>query len=169
MDSETLARPLIDLALTINGEPVRTEIDPATLLVELLREERRLTGTHVGCDTSQCGACTVHVNGRPVKSCTVLAAQVAGEAITTIEGIGTPEALHPLQAAFSRHHALQCGYCTPGMIMAGLGIIARHGAALDAATVREELDGNLCRCTGYEGIVAAILEVARDGEGGGGG
>ncbi len=147
------------VALTINGRDYTAEIDPRTLLVEFIRREARLTGTHVGCDTSQCGACTVHLDGIAVKSCTIFAAQAAGHAVTTIEGVSPEDGLNPLQAAFKEHHALQCGYCTPGMIMTALDLIARNQAYDDQA-VRAGLEGNLCRCTGYQNIVAAILAAA---------
>jgi aerobic carbon-monoxide dehydrogenase small subunit len=144
------------VTMTVNGKTVKGEVEPRTLLVEFLREKLRLTGTHVGCDTSQCGACTVHINGRGAKSCTALAVSCDGASITTIEGIADGDTLHPMQAAFREHHALQCGYCTPGMIMAGLDMVARKGNTLDEATVRHELEGNICRCTGYHNIVKAI-------------
>lgn len=151
--------PTHSVTLHINGIEQRHDVAPRTLLVEFLREHCGLTGTHVGCDTTQCGCCTVHVDGRAVKACTVLAVQVQGCEVTTIEGIGQPGALHPLQQAFQRHHALQCGFCTPGMVMQGLDIL-RRGCARDEATIRRELDGNLCRCTGYQGIVDAIASCA---------
>ena len=150
----------MQISLTVNGAPRTADVPANTLLVDLLREQLRLTGTHVGCDTSQCGACTVHLDGVPVKSCTVLAAQAEGAAVTTIEGIGTVDQLHPMQAAFKECHALQCGFCTPGMIMTALGIVDRsvaRSAPLDEATVRAQLDGNFCRCTGYHNIVRAVL------------
>jgi carbon-monoxide dehydrogenase small subunit len=150
--------------LTINGSSMTREIAPSLLLVELLRDELALTGTHIGCDTSQCGACNVLIDGRTVKSCTMLAVQADGAAITTIEGLAdaaTPETLHPMQAAFREHHGLQCGFCTPGMVMAGLEIVRRHGFAVDAATIAHELEGNLCRCTGYMNIIKAIEAGAR--------
>jgi carbon-monoxide dehydrogenase small subunit len=135
-------------------------VDDRTLLVQLLREELGLTGTHVGCDTSQCGACVVHVNGKSMKSCTLLAAQADGAEVTTIEGIANGD-LHPVQAAFREHHGLQCGFCTPGMIMSAVDMINRHGPGnLDEETVREELEGNICRCTGYHNIVKAILAAS---------
>ena len=146
---------MISVALDINGREYRAEIDPRMLLVEFIRRRAGLTGTHVGCDTSQCGACTVHLDGIAVKSCTVFAAQAEGHAVTTIEGVSPEEGLSPLQAAFKEHHALQCGFCTPGMIMSALDMI-RRGAATDGAAVRAGLEGNLCRCTGYRNIVAAI-------------
>ena len=150
---------MITVALDINGREHRAEIDPRMLLVEFVRRRAGLTGTHVGCDTSQCGACTVHLDGVAVKSCTVFAAQAEGHAVTTIEGVSPEEGLSPLQAAFKEHHALQCGFCTPGMIMSALDMI-RRGDATDEASVRAGLEGNLCRCTGYRNIVAAILAGA---------
>jgi carbon-monoxide dehydrogenase small subunit len=134
--------------LTVNGKAVSVEVEDRTLLVHLLRDHLNLTGTHVGCDTSQCGACVVHIDGRSVKSC------------TTIEGIAKGDELHPMQAAFRDNHGLQCGYCTPGMIMSAIDIVHRHGGELDEATVREELEGNICRCTGYHNIVKAVLDAA---------
>ncbi len=151
---------MITVALDINGREHRAEIDPRMLLVEFIRRRAGLTGTHVGCDTSQCGACTVHLDGIAVKSCTVFAAQAEGHAVTTIEGVSPEEGLSPLQAAFKEHHALQCGFCTPGMIMSALDMI-RRGEAADRETVRAGLEGNLCRCTGYRNIVAAILAGAQ--------
>lgn len=147
------------LSLTVNGTHHQLTVPANTLLVEVIRDELGLTGTHVGCDTSQCGACTVHLNGSAVKSCTVLAGQADGAEITTIEGIGTSDALHPMQAAFRQHHALQCGFCTPGMIMAAIDLVAR-GEANDRRTVRDGLEGNLCRCTGYHNIVDAVMAAA---------
>jgi carbon-monoxide dehydrogenase small subunit len=149
------------VSMTVNGRSVTADIDPRTLLVEFLRTNQRLTGTHVGCDTSQCGACVVHLDGRAVKSCTTLAVSCEGSAVTTIEGIGTPARLHPMQEAFREHHALQCGFCTPGMIMAGIDIVNRKGTHLDEHTIREELEGNLCRCTGYQNIVLSIAAGAK--------
>jgi carbon-monoxide dehydrogenase small subunit len=149
------------ITLTVNGAPVTLTVDPRTLLVQVLRDMLALTGTHVGCDTSQCGACTVHVDGEAVKSCAILAVQADGAIVTTIEGIGTAEHLHAMQAAFREHHGLQCGFCTPGMIMAGLDMVRRHGPSLDEPTVRAELEGNICRCTGYHNIVLAIMAGAR--------
>jgi aerobic carbon-monoxide dehydrogenase small subunit len=146
--------------LTVNGKAVSVEAEDRTLLVHLLRENLNLTGTHVGCDTSQCGACVVHIDGRAVKSCTVLAGQAAGSNVTTIEGIAKGDELHPMQAAFRDHHGLQCGYCTPGMIMSAIDIVHRHDGHLDEATVREELEGNICRCTGYHNIVKAVRDAA---------
>jgi carbon-monoxide dehydrogenase small subunit len=147
---------MIKLTLTANGRRVTADIDPRTLLVDFLRNNLRLTGTHVGCDTSQCGACTVHLDGRSVKACAVLAASCEGAEVVTIEGLANGTTLHPMQEAFREHHALQCGFCTPGMIMAGVDIVNRHGGKIDEATIRSELEGNLCRCTGYHNIVRAI-------------
>ena len=149
------------VTLTVNGSEHQLDVPENTLLVDLIREELRLTGTHVGCDTSQCGACTVHLNGRAVKSCTVLAAQAEGTDITTIEGIGTIDNLHPMQAAFRDCHALQCGFCTPGMIMSAIDLVAQNDG-LDNRAVREGLEGNICRCTGYHNIVKAVLQAASE-------
>jgi aerobic carbon-monoxide dehydrogenase small subunit len=149
----------VNVALTVNGEARVVDVAPNTLLVELLRNHLGLTGTHVGCDTSQCGACTVHLNGASVKSCTVLAAQADGADVTTIEGIGTPEQLHPMQAAFRECHALQCGFCTPGMIMSAIDLV-KNSEALDEEAVRHGLEGNICRCTGYHNIVRAVMTAA---------
>ena len=146
--------------LTVNGKTVSAEVEDRTLLVHLLRDHLGLTGTHVGCDTSQCGACVVLVDGRSVKSCTMLAAQADGSTVITIEGIAKGDQLHPVQVAFKENHGLQCGFCTPGMIMTSIDIINRHGANLDEATVRHELEGNICRCTGYHNIVKAVLDAA---------
>ena len=154
------------LRLRVNDKDVLLDVEPHTLLVDLLRGELKLTGTHVGCDTSQCGCCTVHMDGIAVKSCTTLALQADGAAVVTIEGLAPAGGLHPVQAAFSQCHGLQCGYCTPGMIMSAVDIVRRHGASLDETTVRHELEGNICRCTGYHNIVQAILAAA--GEMGGG-
>ncbi len=151
----------MNVTLTVNGEARSVDVAPNTLLVELLRNHLGLSGTHVGCDTSQCGACTVHMNGASVKSCTMLAAQAAGSEITTIEGIGTPERLHPMQAAFRECHALQCGFCTPGMIMSAIDLV-KNSPQLDEAAVRHGLEGNICRCTGYHNIVRAVLTAATE-------
>ncbi|KPL52815.1 (2Fe-2S)-binding protein [Prosthecomicrobium hirschii] len=148
------------VSMTVNGRQVSADVEDRTLLVDYLRNAISLTGTHVGCDTSQCGACVVHVDGRAVKSCTMLAVQAAGSSVTTIEGLATGDELHPVQAAFREHHGLQCGFCTPGMIMTAVDMIRRHGGQLDEATVRHELEGNICRCTGYHNIVKAILDAA---------
>ena len=148
------------VSMTVNGKAVSGNVEGRTLLVQFLRETLGLTGTHVGCDTSQCGACVVHMDGRAVKSCTMLAAQAAGSNVTTIEGIAKGDELHPMQAAFRDNHGLQCGYCTPGMIMSAIDIVHRHGGKVDEATVRHELEGNICRCTGYHNIVKAVLDAA---------
>jgi len=150
----------LSVAMTVNGKAVSGKVEARTLLVQFLRENLGMTGTHVGCDTSQCGACVVHIDGRAVKSCTVLAGQAAGSNVTTIEGIAKGDELHPMQAAFRDNHGLQCGYCTPGMIMSAIDIVQRHGGKLDEATVRQELEGNICRCTGYHNIVKAVLDAA---------
>ena len=143
------------VSLTLNGEAVSAEVDSRTLLVELIREKFSKTGTHVGCDTSQCGACVVHVDGRSVKSCTMLAVQADGADITTIEGVASNGELHPMQAAFREHHGLQCGFCTPGMIMSALDLV-KNNPDPDDREIREWLEGNLCRCTGYQNIVRAV-------------
>ena len=150
----------MQVQLTVNGKPVTIDAPPHTLLVQAIREHLKLTGTHVGCDTTQCGGCTVHLNGRAVKSCTVLAVQAHDQEITTIEGLSSGGELHPVQAAFKEHHGLQCGFCTPGMVMTALDMICRHNGALDEATVRHELEGNICRCTGYHNIVKAVLSAS---------
>ena len=151
---------MVKLSMTVNGKPASAEIDARTLLVQFLRENLRLTGTHVGCDTSQCGACVVHLDGRAVKSCTTLAASCEGAKVVTIEGLAQGGKLHPMQEAFREHHGLQCGFCTPGMIMAAVDIVARRGASLSEDVVRADLEGNICRCTGYHNIVAAVLAGA---------
>jgi len=145
------------IELTVNGRKVTREVEGRMLLAQFLREDLNLTGTHVGCDTSQCGACVVHVDGKAVKSCTMFAAQASGAEVTTIEGLASGADLHPVQRAFNTHHGLQCGFCTTGMIMAAVDIINRHGGDLDEVTVRAELEGNICRCTGYHNIVKAVL------------
>jgi carbon-monoxide dehydrogenase small subunit len=148
------------VSVTVNGQSVTADIDPRTLLVQFLRDNLRLTGTHVGCDTSQCGACVIHLNGQAVKACTILAVQCEASVVTTIEGLAEGADLHPMQAAFREHHGLQCGYCTPGMIMAAIDLVNRKGGALDEHTIRSELEGNLCRCTGYHNIVKAVAAGA---------
>ena len=153
---------MTSIAMTVNGREVSADAEDRTLLVEFLRDNLGLTGTHVGCDTSQCGACVVHVDGSAVKSCTMLAAQAAGSEVTTIEGLAGGAELHPVQKAFHENHGLQCGFCTPGMIMAATEMIRRHGASLDEKTVRAELEGNICRCTGYHNIVKSILAAAAE-------
>ena len=151
-----------EVKLTVNGREVTRDVEDRTLLVTLLREHLGLTGTHVGCDTSQCGACTVHIDGQAVKSCTVFAVQVAGGDVVTIEGLADGGTLHPMQEAFRTHHGLQCGFCTPGMIMMGVDIVKRHPEGLDEETIRKELEGNICRCTGYHNIVKAIQAAANE-------
>lgn len=146
------------VSMTVNGRAVSADVEPRTLLVEYIREHLRLTGTHVGCDTTQCGACTMHVNGQAMKSCTMLAVQAEGAEVTTIEGLAKGDELHPMQASFKENHGLQCGFCTPGMVMAGIDIRRRHPNA-DEQTVRHELEGNICRCTGYHNIVKAIMNA----------
>ena len=152
---------MIQVSMTVNGIQESHAVSPRTLLVNYLRDHCGLTGSNIGCDTTQCGCCTIHMDGRAVKSCTLLAVQAEGTDIVTIEGLGHPGALHPLQAAFRKHHALQCGYCTSGMIMQGVDII-RRGRTESEAQIRHELEGNICRCTGYQGIVDAISEVAHE-------
>ncbi|MGF1510804.1 MAG: (2Fe-2S)-binding protein [Myxococcota bacterium] len=147
------------IQMNVNGKGVEVQVESQTLLVELLRERLRLTGTHVGCDTSQCGACTVMVDGRSVKACSMLAVEADGADVTTIEGVSNGE-LHPIQAAFKEHHGLQCGYCTPGMVMSALDLL-QHNAAPSEGDIREWLEGNICRCTGYHGIVKAVQAAAQ--------
>ena len=149
----------ISISLTVNGAAVTAEIEPHTLLVQFLRDQLRLTGTHIGCDTAQCGACTVHLNGYAVKSCNILAVQAEGAEVTTIEGLAKDGELHPMQAAFRACHGLQCGFCTPGIVMSATSLV-RCQPDLTEADVRAQLDGNLCRCTGYHNIVKAVLEGA---------
>jgi carbon-monoxide dehydrogenase small subunit len=152
---------MASVSMTVNGQAVTREVEPRTLLVEFLRQHLDLTGTHVGCDTSQCGACVVHVNDASVKSCTMLAVQAQGAKITTIEGLAKNGELHPMQAAFREHHALQCGFCTPGMIMSAIDLLKRKPDPSEEQ-IREWLEGNLCRCTGYHNIVKAIQAAAAD-------
>ena len=152
------------VSMTVNGKAVSGDVEPRTLLVHFIREHLHLTGTHVGCDTSQCGACVIHVDGRAVKSCTMLALQADGATITTVEGLAKDGKLHPVQAAFKEHHGLQCGFCTPGMIMTAVDMIRRI-PNLDETTIRSELEGNLCRCTGYQNIVKAIKAASEDMKG----
>jgi aerobic carbon-monoxide dehydrogenase small subunit len=147
---------MTSVSMKVNGKEVSADVEDRTLLVQLLRENLRLTGTHVGCDTSQCGCCVVHVDGKAVKSCTMLAVEAQGADVLTIEGLAKDGELHPMQAAFHENHGLQCGYCTPGMIMTAVDMVNRLGNSLDEATVRHELEGNLCRCTGYHNIVKSI-------------
>jgi len=146
------------VTMTVNGKPVSARIDRRTLLVQFIREQLQLTGTHVGCDTAQCGACTIHLDGRAIKSCSILAVQAEGASITTIEGLANGE-LHPMQKAFNECHALQCGFCTPGMVMSAVQLLKDNPKPTEAE-IREGLEGNLCRCTGYQNIVRAIEQVA---------
>jgi carbon-monoxide dehydrogenase small subunit len=150
----------ISVTINVNGQPETRDVEPRTLLVQFLREHLQLTGTHVGCDTSQCGACVVHVDGKSVKACTILAAQAQGAKVTTIEGLAADGKLHPMQEAFREHHALQCGFCTPGMIMSAVDLAQRNPNPSED-TVRHELEGNLCRCTGYHNIVKAVMAGAQ--------
>jgi aerobic carbon-monoxide dehydrogenase small subunit len=145
----------ISVSMTVNGKPVSGSVEGRTLLVQFIREHLGLTGTHVGCDTSQCGACVVHVNGTSMKSCTLLAVQMDGADVKTIEGLANGDELHPMQAAFREHHGLQCGFCTPGMVMSAVDLVKENPAPSDQE-IREWLEGNLCRCTGYHNIVKAI-------------
>ena len=148
------------LTLPVNGKAVTRDVDPQTSLSTFLREDLRLTGTHIGCDTAQCGACTVHLDGRAVKSCNMLAVQAAGQAVTTIEGLAAADgSLHPMQAAFRACHGLQCGFCTPGMVMSAVDLVQHHDCSSEAA-IREGLEGNMCRCTGYQNIVRAVQQGA---------
>jgi aerobic carbon-monoxide dehydrogenase small subunit len=152
---------MASVSFLVNGRETTADIDPRTLLVDFLRENLRLTGTHVGCDTSQCGACVVHIDGRAVKSCTILAVQASGSSVTTIEGLASNGQLHPMQEAFRENHGLQCGFCTPGMIMTSVDIVNRLGSELDEGTIRHELEGNICRCTGYHNIVKSVAAGAK--------
>ncbi|WP_375595572.1 (2Fe-2S)-binding protein [Algihabitans albus] len=152
---------MLTVSMTVNGQQVTKEVDPRTLLVQFLREHLSLTGTHVGCDTSQCGACVIHVDGASVKACTMLAAQADGSDITTIEGLAQNGELHPMQAAFKEHHGLQCGFCTPGMIMSAVDLLQQNSDPSEQE-IREWLEGNICRCTGYHNIVKAIRHAAQD-------
>ena len=149
------------VSMQVNGQAVSHDVEARTLLVDFLRETLALTGTHVGCDTSQCGACVVHVGGKSIKSCTMLAAEVEGAEVTTIEGVATNGALHPMQAAFKEHHGLQCGFCTPGMVLSSLELVSRNPDPSEG-DVREWLEGNLCRCTGYHNIVKAVQAAASE-------
>lgn len=148
--------------LTVNGQIVEHVVEDRTLLVHFIRDTLRLTGAHVGCDTTQCGACTVLMNGVPVKSCTILVAAAGDAVITTIEGISDGDTLHPMQQKFHERHALQCGFCTPGMVLAAIGLLERHHGEVNEGLIREELEGNICRCTGYQNIVDAVLDAARE-------
>ena len=160
MPTTTAPIATLNVSMTVNGEARSAEVEPRTLLVHYLRDELGLTGTHVGCDTSQCGACVVHLDGVAVKSCTVLAAQAEGAGVLTIEGLADGDELHPMQEAFRDNHGLQCGFCTPGMAMAAIDIANRFPDP-DEATVRRQLEGNICRCTGYHNIVKAVVAGAR--------
>ena len=153
---------MLTVNMQVNGNPVSGEIEDRTLLATFLRENLRLTGTHIGCDTSQCGACVVHVDGKSVKSCTMLAAMADGCEVTTVEGLASNGKLHPMQQAFNDNHGLQCGFCTPGMVMTALDIVNRSGNQLDEATVRDGLEGNICRCTGYHNIVKSVQAGAKN-------
>jgi aerobic carbon-monoxide dehydrogenase small subunit len=164
--TKVLADAAVTVTLTVNDMPHDVRIEPRELLVSVLRDRLGLTGTHIGCETTSCGACTVLLDGRSVKSCTVLAVQAQGEAITTIEGLAGPDRLHPVQKAFRACHGLQCGFCTPGMVMAAVSLID-EGRAADEHSVRAALEGNLCRCTGYHNIVQAVLSAARAMQGDG--
>ena len=160
MSDEPTSQPIRQsVRMTVNGKPVSAEVEPRTLLVDFLRERLKLTGTHVGCDTTQCGVCTVHADGRSMKSCTALAVQMEGANITTIEGLAEGDELHPLQAAFRDCHGLQCGFCTPGMIMSGSALLMQNPDPTEHE-VRDWLEGNICRCTGYHNIVRAIRAAA---------
>ncbi len=150
------------VTITVNGQQESREVEGRTLLVQFLREHLNLTGTHVGCDTSQCGACVVHVNGQSVKACTMLALQADGSEVTTIEGLASGSELHPMQAAFREHHGLQCGFCTPGMVMSAVDLLQKN-ASPSEKEIREWLEGNICRCTGYHNIVNAIQDAAQQG------
>lgn len=155
---------MASITINVNGNPVSAEVEDHTLLVDFIRDTLRLTGTHVGCDTSQCGACLVHLDGLAVKSCSMLAVAADGAKVTTIEGVAGAE-LHPMQKAFNDNHGLQCGFCTPGMVMSGIDMVNRYkseGKTLDEAAIRHELEGNICRCTGYQNIVKSIQQGARD-------
>jgi len=160
MPHPLLENRMTAVSLTVNGNAVSADVEDRTLLVYFLREELRLTGTHIGCDTSQCGACVVHVNGKAVKSCSVFAVQADGAEVTTIEGLARDGKLHPVQEAFRENHGLQCGFCTPGMIMTAVDMIRRK-PVLDRETIRAELEGNICRCTGYQNIVSSIEDAAK--------
>jgi carbon-monoxide dehydrogenase small subunit len=149
----------VSLSLTVNGKPEREDVDPRTLLVDFIRNNLALTGTHVGCDTGQCGACTVLIDGNAVKACTILALQAQGAQVMTIEGLAPDGTMHPMQAAFKECHGLQCGFCTPGMVLSAIDLVHRHPDA-DEKTIRAQLEGNLCRCTGYQNIVKAVAQGA---------
>lgn len=150
----------VQVRMTLNGKEVEATVEPRTLLSDFLRQQLGMTGTHVGCDTSQCGACVIHVNGRSVKSCTMLAVQADGAEVTTIEGLGSPDNLHPMQAAFREHHGLQCGFCTPGMVMSAVDLL-KNNPDPSEEEIRQHLEGNICRCTGYHNIVKAVQAAAQ--------
>ena len=152
---------MTSVSMTVNGKSVTSDVEPNTLLVQFIRENLRLTGTHVGCDTSQCGACTVHVNGDSIKSCTMLAVQAEGAEVMTIEGLANGDDLHPMQEAFRENHGLQCGFCTPGMIMSAVDLVKRNPNPSEE-TIRKELEGNICRCTGYHNIVKSVKQAAEN-------
>ena len=152
----------MNVSLRVNGQSVAREVEPRTLLVDLIREDLSLTGTHVGCDTSQCGACTVHIDGLPIKSCTILARQVEDKDVTTIEGLADGDKLHPMQAAFKENHGLQCGFCTPGMVMSAVDFVKKNPGA-DEKAIREGLEGNICRCTGYVKIIESVRAASEGG------
>ena len=149
------------VSMTVNGKSVTADVAPNTLLVQFIRENLRLTGTHVGCDTSQCGACTVHMNGDSIKSCTTLAVQAEGAEVTTIEGLASGDELHPMQVAFRENHGLQCGFCTPGMIMSAVDLVKRNPNPSEE-TIRKELEGNICRCTGYHNIIKSVKDASEN-------
>lgn len=151
----------VDIKVTVNGKTYQRSIEPRLLLVEFLREELGLTGTHIGCDTSYCGACTIHMNGTPIKSCTVFAVQADGQTLTTVEGLATDAGLHPLQKAFSEHHGLQCGFCTPGMLMSSKALLERNPNPSDM-DIKKQIAGNLCRCTGYQNIITSVHAAAAE-------
>ena len=153
---------MIHVSMTVNGKAVSAHVEPRTLLVQFIRDHLRLTGTHVGCDTSQCGACVVHVDGHAIKSCTALAVSCDGAHVTTIEGLAQGGKLHPMQQAFQDNHGLQCGFCTPGMIMTAVDMVNSHGHELSEAAIRHGLEGNICRCTGYHNIVKSVAQGAHD-------
>src|SRR5258708_8844697 len=153
---------MVHVSMAVNGRSAAADVDARTMRVQFMRENLRLTGTHVGCDTSQCGACVVHVDGRAIKSCTVLAASCEGAQVTTIEGLAANGKLHPMQQAFQDNHGLQCGFCTPGMLMSAVALVNQEGYNIDAATIRHGLAGNICRCTGYHNIVKSIAQGARE-------
>jgi len=153
---------MIHVSMTVNGKAVSAHVEPRTLLVQFIRDHLRLTGTHVGCDTSQCGACVVHVDGHAIKSCTALAVSCDGAHVTTIEGLAQGGKLHPMQQAFQDNHGLQCGFCTPGMIMTAVDMVNTHGHDLSEAAIRHGLEGNICRCTGYHNIVKSVAQGAHD-------